>query len=145
MNIPKKRDKGVKTESPKEGQSQPYLVAESVMDDFAKHLRFYDSEKAIARLQATADILERLRDRTEGETAEADLRLIRRIAGESKNKHYQQIMKAIIAAMGEGSQGIKAARETAARAVEIGFRWSIYYFGTLKIYKARLRSISRKT
>jgi hypothetical protein len=150
MNIPKKGEKNTKTqrlrkskspEAPTKPESQRYLVDESVIERFVKHLQVRNAEAAMARLQTVLDLTAGMLIEPD-EIDRADVEIIKRLAGESRDKDYREMMKQIVAAIEQGEEGIEAAHRTAARAVEIGFRWSIYYFGALEMYKNRLRRIN---
>jgi hypothetical protein len=150
MTIPKKSGKRTKTEPLKEPNSQKseakpeshhYVVPESVMENFVKHLRVRDAETAMARLQTVSDLTAGMLIDPQ-EIDRADVEIIKRLAAESRDKDYRQIIKQIVAAIEQGEEGVEAAHRTAARAVEVGFRWSIYYFGALEMYKNRLRKIT---
>ena len=78
------------------------------------------------------------------EIDESNLRLIKQVAKESKDKGYQQIMGAIIAAIEQGGEGIKSARKSAAIAVDMVFIWTPDYFSALKQYENKLREIRRE-
>lgn len=69
------------------------------------------------------------------------VQLINRLAGESTNKHYRRIMRAIIASVKKGTRGIDAAHLTAGHAVELAFSWSLPYFAVLNLYRDTLRKM----
>ena len=152
MTIPKKSGKRTKNEplgKPKSQESPTtkpeslrYLVDESVIERFVKRLQVRKAEAAVAPLQTVSDLTAGMMIEPD-EIDRADVEIIKRLAGESRNKDYRQIMRQIVAAIEQGDEGIEAAHRTAARAVEVGFRWSIYYFGALEMYKNRLRRINR--
>jgi hypothetical protein len=142
MNIPKKSEKRTKSEPLRKEYAPRYVVAESVIENFVKHLRVRDAETAMARLQTVADITAGMRVKSD-KLERSDSDLVKWLAAQSKNKDYRQIMRGIIEAIEQGEEGVEAAHRTARRAVEVGFRWSIYYFGALEMYKNRLRRIGR--
>lgn len=116
-----------------------YVVPESTIRDFVCSLGIHDIEKAATRLQAVADATSRILEHRIEQLNPGDLRLILHTAAESKSRRYQQIMKAIIAGVGQGPDGIKAAHLTADRAVELAFRWTSDYVSAIKQYRDRLR------
>jgi hypothetical protein len=151
MTIPKKGEKRTKSEplrepksegSPTKQESHRYLVDESVIERFVKHLRVRDAETAMARLQTVSDLTAGMLIEPD-EIDRADVEIIKRLTSESRDKDYRQMMRAMVTAIEQGEEGIEAAPRTAARAVEVGFRWSIYYFGALEMYKNRLRRIGQ--
>jgi hypothetical protein len=124
-----------------------HSIAESLfwLDQETGHAKFFammmrNAETAMARLQTVSDLTAGMLIERD-EIDRADVEIIRRLAGESKDKDYREMMRQITAAIEQGEEGIEAAHRTAARAVEVGFRWSIYYFGALEMYKNRLRRI----
>lgn len=125
------RGKWLKREYP-----ERYVVAETTIREFVESLGIFDVERASARFQAVADATSRL---LENPVDASDIRLILRIAGESKSKRYQQIMKAIIAGLGNGPAGIKAAHLTADRIVELAFTWTPGYAMTFNQFKEGLQ------
>lgn len=130
--------KSLKGEYPKR-----YVVAETAIREFVESLRIFDIEDAAARLQAVADATSRLLENPIDQPNAADLRLILRIATESKNRRYRRIMRAIIAGVGQGPDGIKAAHLTASRSVELAFRWTRDYVLTFRQFRERLRESRR--
>lgn len=122
-----------------------YVVAETAIRQLVESLRIYDIEETAARLQAVADATGRLLESPIDQPNTADLRLILRIATESKNRRYQQIMRAIIAGVGQGPKGIQAAHLTASRSVELAFRWTCDYVLTFGEFRERLLASRRAT
>ena len=141
----KERSKSASGKSLKGEYPEQYVVAETVIREFVESLRIFDIEETAARLQAVADATGRLLENPIDQPNAADLRLILRIATESKNRRYQQIMRAIIAGVGQGPDGIRAAHLTASHSVEIAFRWTRDYFLTFREFRERLRESRRAT
>lgn len=116
-----------------------YVVPESAIREFVQSLGIFDIEEAATRLQAVADATSQILERRIDQLRPADMRLIMRIAAESRTGRYRRIMKAIIASVGQGPEGIKAAHLTANRAVELAFRWTPDYISAFKQFKNKLR------
>lgn len=136
----KEESKSANGKSLKGEYPERYVVAETAIREFVESLRIFDIEEAAARLQAVADATSRLLENPIDQPNAADLRLILRIATESKNRRYQQIMRAIIAGVSQGPDGIKAAHLTASRSVELAFRWTREYVLTFREFRERLRA-----
>ncbi len=120
------------------------VVSENEIHDFIKSLRVGDWDSFAARMQVVVDTASALIENVAGEIDESKLRLIKQVARESKDKSYQQIMGAIIAAIEQGGEGIKSARKTAAMAVDHVFIWTPDYFYALKQYGNKLRDSRRR-
>ncbi|HSB09163.1 MAG TPA: hypothetical protein VLM38_06600 [Blastocatellia bacterium] len=116
-----------------------YVVPESAIRDYVEQLGIFDIEPAATRFLAVADATRRILEQRIERLKPADVRLILRIATESKNKRYQQIMKAIVVSVGQGPDGIKAAHLTARRALEISFKWTRDYVLCFTAFEHRLR------
>jgi hypothetical protein len=127
------RGKWLKAEYP-----ERYVVAETTIREFVESLGIFDVEEASARFQAVADATNRLLEDPMDPNS-SDIRLILRIAGESKSRRYQQIMRAIISGMENGPAGIKAAHRTAHRIVELAFTWTPDYALTFKQFTEGLQ------
>ncbi len=119
-------------------------VSESEIHDFIRSLQVGDWESFAARMQVIVDATSASTEQEAGEIDESNLRLIKRVARESKDKSYKQIMGAIIAAIEQGSEGIKSAHKTAAMAVDHVFIWTPDYFYALKQYGNKLRDSRRR-
>ena len=120
------------------------VVSESEIHDFIRSLRVGDWESFAARMQVVVDITSAPTKNKAGEIDEGNLRLIKKVAGESNDKSYQQIMCAMIAAIEQGGEGIKSARKTAALVLDMIFVWTPDYFYALKQYGNRLRDSRRR-
>ncbi len=116
------------------------VVSESEIYDFIRSLRVGEWDSFAARMQVIVDATSALIENVADEIDESNLKLIKQVASESKDKSYQQIMGAIIAAIGQGPEGIKSARKTAAIGVDHVFIWTPDYFYALKQYGDKLRN-----
>ena len=137
----KERTKRASNVSSKVKKDHPYLVPENEILDFIESLGINDLTAFADRFQVVADL-------TRGsieELAPSDLLLIKQVAAEDTNRNYRRIMKAIIASLGSGREGINAAHLTANRTVQIAFRWSSEYSAALGAYRERLRNLRRAT
>jgi hypothetical protein len=108
-------------------------------------LSISDIDDAATRFKAVADLTGISPDNEIDQAEQSCLPLFRQLALESKNKHYRQIMKAIIASVEQGPQGMKAAHVTATRVVELAFIWTLEYFAAFDLYREKLRKITRES
>jgi hypothetical protein len=120
------------------------VVIESEIYDFIRTLQVGEWENFAACMQVVVDTTSTLIENGAVEIDESNLRSIKQVARESKDKSYQKIMGAIIAAIEQGGEGIKSARKTAAMAVDMVFIWTPDYFSALKQYENKLREIRRR-
>jgi len=117
------------------------VVPDRTISDFIGALNIRAVDAAAARFQIVADLTDNsFEQRTDHLDPEA-LRLLQQLARESNNKHYREIMRAIIAAIAQGPHAINGAHLTATQVVESAFRWTRDYFSALERYRERLRGI----
>jgi len=118
---------------------QKYVVPECEIRDFIGGLSVVDISSVAARFQVVADLTSGAFEERIDQVEESDLALIKRIADEDNGVHYDRLMKAIIAGVGQGRHGINAAHLTAGRVVELAFRYTREYFSALHSYRRNLR------
>ena len=82
------------------------VVSENEIHDFIRSLEVGDWESFAARMQVIVDSTSAPIEQEAAEIDESNLWLIKRVARESKDKSYQQLMDAIIAAIEQGGEGI---------------------------------------
>ncbi|HEX5731518.1 MAG TPA: hypothetical protein VF131_01695 [Blastocatellia bacterium] len=119
------------------------VVSESEIYDFIRTLQVGDWENFAARMQVVVDAVSPFIDTDEID--ESNLRIIKQLAKESKDKGYQQIIGAMIAAVEQGGEGIQSTHKTASMAIDMVFIWTPDYFSALKQYEKKLREIRRGT
>jgi hypothetical protein len=143
----KKQASGGNSTLSRKSTSQKYVVAESEIHDFVGSVGVLDINTIAARLQIVADLTSGAFEERIDQLSHSDLALIQRIAEEDTGVHHQRLMKAIIAGVHEGRQGINAAHLTASRVVELAFRCTRDYFSALHSYRRamRLRLLDRPT
>jgi len=145
MSIAKKRGERTNTEPLRKKSRNKYVVDETAIGDFIGSLSIYEIDKAAALLQAVADLTGVMLNNPVDEISQSQMQIIKRLANESNNKQYQQIMKAMTDAFKQGRVGIKAGHQTAARAVELAFRWTLEYFAAFDLYREKLRRMSEES
>jgi hypothetical protein len=127
------------TESRKGKDPHPYVVDESEIRALVGGLDIHHMSTVAARFQIVADLTSGAFEEKIDRLDSSDLMLIKRIANEDNSDYYRKIMRAIIASLGRGRQGINAAHLTASLAVLMTFRWSPEYRSSLDDYRHRLR------
>ena len=135
----KEASKRARTESPKVKSPPPYVLPESEIRDFVESLGIHDLNTVAVRFQVIADLTSGALKGRIDRVKRSDLRLINQIAGESGGENYRKIMRAIIAGVGQGPDGVNAAHLTASRTVELAFRWTREYFSALDRYRKKIR------
>jgi hypothetical protein len=75
---------------------------------------------------------------TKDRLSESDLQTLKRVAREDKSEPFQRVMKAIIEAVKQGPEGIRAANRTAGFGVKVAFGWSQDYYCALWEYESGL-------
>lgn len=125
----------VSSESTESKKAHPFVISENEIRDYVESLGIHDVGAAAARFQTVADLTSRSVEQLD----QSNLRRIKQVASEDSNKHYRQIMEAIIISVEQGSRGINAAHLTANVAVQMIFRWSPEYFSALNSYREDLR------
>lgn len=117
----------------------PYVVAESEIRGLVGSLDIHYMSTVAARFQIVADLTSGAFEEKIDRLDPSDLMLIKRIASEDNSDCYSRIMRAIVAGLEQGRQGINAAHLTASLAVLMTFRWSPEYRSALDDYRHRLR------
>lgn len=127
------------TDSQNGKDPHPYVVDESEIRGLVGSLDIHYMSTVAARFQIVADLTSDAFEEEIDRLDSSDLMLIKRIAGEGNSEHYRRIMRAIVASLERGRQGINAAHLTASLAVLMTFRWSLEYRSALDDYRHRLR------
>lgn len=135
----KEARKRARTESRSGKDPHPYVVDESEIRALVGSLDIHYMRTVAARFQIVADLTSGAFEENIDRLGSSDLMLIKRIANEDDSDDYRGIMRAIIASLGEGRQGINAAHLTASLAVLMTFRWSPEYRSALDDYRHKLR------
>lgn len=135
----KEGSKRARTKSQKRESLDQHLVPETVIRNLIGSLGIRDVSDVAARFQSVSDLTGGAFVRQIDRLDPSDLRLIRTLAGESKNKYYRQIMKAIVASLAQGRHGINASHLAANSVVECAFRFTGEYISALNLYRDELR------
>ena len=139
----KEQSKRASTDSQIRRDTERRVVPDSTINDFIAALGIRDVDDAAVPFQIVADVTGNSFEQPIDHLDAAELRLLQQLARKSKNKHYREIMRAIIAAVARGPHGINAAHLTAAQVVESAFRWTADYFSALRRYREKLRVMSQ--
>lgn len=123
---------------------QPYVVPESEIRELAANLRIGEARAAGMCLLVIGEAVKAI---VEGKTEsrETNVRLIKRIQSEKECRPIQQMIKAIIAAIEQGAEGIYAACLTITRFLEFAFEFVPDQRKAERLYKEKLRRIRTTT
>jgi len=135
----KEGSKRARTKSQKRESFDQNLVPETVIRNLIGSLGIRDVSDVATRFQSVADLTGGAFVRQIDRLDPSDLRLIKTLAGESNNKYYRQIMKALVASLAQGRNGINASHLTANSVVECAFRFTAEYISALNQYRDELR------
>jgi len=113
-----------------------YVLAEPDLHALVDDTRAKQIDFMATRMQVVIDVTDRSVD---GKLVDSDLQHLQQLIAESPRLDYQRLMRAILWAVTEGSQGIATARYTAAHLVELFFVFSYERYIGLKLYQMRLR------
>ena len=120
-----------------------FVVAKQQLEDFIGNQTLYQAQATAKRLIVIADAARQI---ARGENKELNWRLIRHIASEDDGAEYQLLMKAMLSAIAQGEEGIKAVRSTTMHLLDFGFenltscgRELIYEEGLKRMWRAAER------
>ncbi len=144
MIITKKGSKKATGESLKEKSSQGYVVPEAELWDLAQNLRVREAHDAGMCLLVIGEAVKAIvKDKTD--SGGLNLRVIKQVAVGEKCRPIQPIVEAIIAAIGQGAEGIYAACLTITRFLEFAFEYPPDPSVAERLYKNELRAIKKGT
>src|ERR1044071_6918153 len=113
-----------------------YVFPESDIRALFEETRHDQIDTVAARMQVVVDVTDKAAG---GKLAGADLQYLKQVAAEDPRQYHQRLMQALLQAVAAGKAGLAAARQTAARLVEMYFLFSRERYLGLKMYEARLR------
>lgn len=120
MSIARKGSKSASGKSLKPNYPRGLVLPESEIGELAGSLRIREAQRA-AMCLLIVDKAASAIGRNKTESGELNLRLIKEIAAEEECRQIRRIIKAIVAAIGHGAEGIDAARLTITRFIELAF------------------------
>lgn len=138
MSIKEQR-KSARKKSPETKSPELYVVPDSAIREYVESLGIFDLEEAATHLQAIADATGEMLENGRSKIKLVRARPIPRMPSDKRNKRYQVLMSAIVAAAERGPSGLRAAHLTADRALELAFRWTPEYFLSLERFRNKLR------
>ena len=135
---------------PLEDVCVPCLIPESEIRAFLENLRLREAQAVVARLWMVALAASALlQSRSQGQSGEALLLLIKRVAREDNNKRYRHMMDEIVASLGSNKEGEEWLKEfgsvcmTLARAIEYASQLLPDYEAVFRMYEERLKEVSQ--
>ena len=120
MSITKKASKSASSKSLKRNYPKGLVLPEREIRDLAGNLRIREAQRA-AMCLLIVDKAARAISVDKTESDELNLRLIKERAGEEKCRRVRRLIRAIIAALDHGADGMYAARLTITRFIELAF------------------------
>ena len=144
MNIAQKKARAAINHLPWSNKAHGYVVSESEIRELVGNQLLKNLNDFAARMQAIVEAttctysaahFREVATLAKDRLTEADIRVIRRVAVQDRNRQYQRLMKAILVAIEQGPEGIRAVRRTAALAVRLAFAWTSTYNSALLEYE----------
>src|SRR6476660_4687627 len=127
----------------REKYSQPYVLPETAIRDLALNLRVGEAQDAAMFLLVIEEAVRAIENKTD--SRELNLRLIERIVTEEKCRPIHRIVEAIIAAIGQGTEGVYGSCLTITRFLEFAFGYQPAPNVAERLYKSELSKIRRRT
>jgi len=144
MNISQKKARAAINPWPWRSHPHGYVVPESEIRELVGNQLLKNLNDFAARMQVIVEAttctysaahFREVATLAKDRLTEADVRLIRRVAGQDRGRQYQRLMRAILDAIDQGPEGIRAVRRSAALAVRLAFAWSSTYNSALLEYE----------
>ena len=140
----KEPGKSASSKSLRQKYPKGLLLPESEIRELVFDLRIGEAHAAAIWLLVIGEAIEALvRDKTE--SRETIVRLIKQIESEEKCRPIQRVIKATIAAIEQGAEGIYAACLTITRFLEFAFEYPPDHSMALRLYKNKLSKIRQAT
>jgi len=120
------------------------LISDDEMRRFVEGLRVGEVHAVATRLLIVAiAAVELMQDRTEGRFDDANLRLIRRLSSEGRNRRYRRLMRRVVTALDRGREGFNSVYLTAAKALSMIYQSLPEYETARQLYEADVKQIRR--
>lgn len=117
-----------------------FVTGQKELEDFIGNQTLRQAQATAKRLVIIAEAARRHIAR--GEEFEMNWRLIRFVANEDKSEGYQRLIGAMIRAIDQGEEGIKATTLTALHVMDFGFNYMTSY-GDKFIYEEGLKRLKQ--
>jgi len=129
-------------ENTKRKAQATYLIPEKEIRALIGGLRINKSQAVTLRLSAAAlAVVESMQNRIKSKSNEANVLLLRQMAEEYKNKQFQDLINAVIAAIEPGKDDYNVAFVTLARALEFVYGSLPVYSSAREFYEERMSRI----
>ena len=136
----KEGSKRASAKSPKPKYPKGIVVPESELRDLAVNLKIHEAQEAALCL-LIIDQAARAIAAEESDNGELNLRLIKQMAGEEQCRRTRPIIKAMIAAIEQGAEGVVAARLTITCFMEFAFEYMPDPSRAARLYDGKLSKI----
>lgn len=131
-------------DNPQRKSQDTYIVPEKEIRALIGGLRINKSYAVTLRLGAAAlVVIESMQNRIKSKSNEANILLLRQLAQEYKNKQFQELINAVIAAIEPEKDDFNSAFMTLARALEFVYGSLPVYSAARKFYEERIDNISK--
>jgi hypothetical protein len=140
----KEPSRSASSKSLREKYPKGFLLPESEIEDLVFNLRIGEAHAAAMWLLLIGEAIKAIvRDKTE--SRETIVRLIKQIESEEECRPIQRIIKATIAAIEQGAEGIYAACLTITRFLEFAFEYPPDHSLASRLYKNKLSKLRQET
>ena len=136
----KEGSKRASAKLPKRKYPKGIVVPESEIRDLAANLKIRDAQEAALCLLVIDHAAQAI-EAKETDNGELNLRLIKQMAGDEKCRRTRRIIKAMIAAIEQGAEGIVAARMTITCFIEFAFEYMPDPGMAARLYNGKLSKI----
>ena len=116
-----------------------FVVTKQQLEDFIGNQTLYQAQATAKRIVIVAEAARQI---AEGEQLDLNWQLIRYVASEDKSEGYQRVIGAMIRAIDQGEEGIRAVRSTAMHVMDFGFDYMTSY-GNEFIYEEGLERMKQ--
>ena len=146
MSIPENKVRKIKHQTPEEDYLDSFVVPESELRALVGDVPFKQIHVFAAHMQVIADSTKQpVTGFARNKLDKAEIEQIKKAAKQDRRTLYQNVVKAILAAVERGGQeGIDLAHRTASYAVQLAFEWTPEYVIALKRYENNLRAIRQR-
>jgi hypothetical protein len=133
------------SQNPGGNRTYPCLLSEGEIRDFVDGLRINHSSAITQRLNATfLAIIEMIQNKLDNKSNDTHLLVIKKIATEYKNKQYQRLMKAIVAALEPGKERFSSAFLTITRVMELVYAGLPEYLSARQFYEEMMSEVKEE-
>ena len=116
-----------------------FVVGQKELEEFIGNQTLYQAQATAKRIVILAQAARQI---AEGKQLDLNWQLIHFVASEDKSEGYQRVIGAMIRAIDQGEEGIRAVRSTAMHVMDFGFDYMTSY-GNEFIYEEGLERMKQ--